>query len=189
LLNLERRLDARVAKIVNDCAFKIKQRVDSQEFIHWRTRRKPIVVAKARLVGELMTATVRGASGWKWGHVLVGPAGQTTIKAKKGFLAVPTDFARLGGGRGQPGPRSYSGTQIFAGIIWGKAGWGGAKTGGGLRQHRAAGEKLGKESLIPLFILKGSVVMRRRVIPAEQSRWIAPQFKAALINGGLLKVD
>jgi hypothetical protein len=60
-------------------------------------------------------------------------------------------------------------------------------TGGGLRQRRAAGEKIGKQDLIPLFILKGSVVVKRRIIPSELINWIKPQFMAALKNGGLLK--
>ena len=188
LWDLEKRLDKRVAAILNDCAFAIKRRVDSQEFIHWRTKRKPIVVEKARLVGNLMTATVRTASGWKWGQVLVGPAGQTTIPAKEGFLAIPTDAARKSFRGAKVGPKQYGGTVIFSGIIWGKAGWGGAGTGGYLRQRRAAGEIFRKQDLVPLFILKKSVVVRRRVIPADLIRWIQPKFREALINGGLLKV-
>lgn len=184
---IETNLDKRVAKVLNDMAFRIKQRVDSQEFIKWRSKRKPIVVEKAKLVGDLMTAAVRGASGWTWGHVLIGPPGATTITAKSGMLAIPTDFAQKGGGRGQPGPKSYTGRKVFAGIIWGKAGWGGAGSGGGLRQRRAAGEKFKKHDLIPLFILKKSIVVRRRVIPADLIRWIQPQFLAALKSGGLLK--
>ena len=166
-------------------AFKVRERAKSM--LHFRSKRVPITVDKARLVGSLMTAVVRGSSGWTWGHVHIGPPGTTTIKAKSGMLAIPTDFAQKGGGRGQPGPKSYKGTRVFAGIIWGKAGWGGKGTGGGLRQRRAAGEKIGKQDLIPLFILKGSVVVKRRIIPSELINWIKPQFMAALKNGGLLK--
>jgi hypothetical protein len=184
---MEKNLDKQVAKVLNDMAFRIKKRVDSQEFIHWRSKRHPIVVEKARLVGDLMTATVRGASKWTWGHVLIGPPGSTTIKARSGMLAIPTDFARKSFRGRTVGPKQYGGTRIFGGIVWGKAGWGGKGTGGGLRQHRAAGEKFKKQDLIPLFILKGSVVVRRRVIPAEMVNWIRPQFQAALKSGGLLK--
>jgi hypothetical protein len=177
LAALERNLPKAVAAILNDCAFKIQKRVGTQEFVHWRSRRKPIAVDKAKPVGDLLMATVRGSSKWDWGHVLIGPAGTTTIRPNKGkFLAIPTDFAR----RGVKSPKAYAGLRIFAGIMWGKAGWGGAGTGGGLRQHRAAGEKLGKEALVPMFILKGSVVVRRRIIPAEQVAWIQPYFQAQL---------
>jgi hypothetical protein len=180
LEDLEKQLDKRLAQILNSMAFKIRKRVASQEFLHWRSRRIPVVVEKARLVGDLMTAVVRGASGWKWGLVHVGSPGTTTITAKKGMLAIPTDFAQKGGGRGQPGPKSYKGTVVFANIIWGKAGWGGAGTGGGLRQRRAAGEKFKKHDLIPLFILKKSIVVRRRIIPQDLIAWIKPQFQAEL---------
>jgi hypothetical protein len=184
---IEKNLDKKVAAVLNDMAFKVRER--AKGMLHFRTKRVPIVVEKARLVGNLMTVMVRGASGWTWGHVHIGPPGTTTIKAKhsgpkggEGMLAIPTDFARKGGD-----PKQYGGLQIFAGIIWGKAGWGGAKTGGGLRQRRAAGEKIGKQDLIPLFILKKSVVVRRRIIPQELMNWIRPQFLAALKSGGLLK--
>lgn len=181
LETLEKKLDSKVSSILNDCAFRIKTRVDSQEFIHWRSKRKPIVVERAKLVGSVMTATVRGASGWTWGGVLIGPPGTTTIAAKNGMLAIPTDFAKKGySGRGMPGPKSYSDTKVFGGIVWGKAGWGSAGTGGGLRQRRAAGEKFKKHDLIPLFVLKKSVIVRRRVNPAQLIQGIQPYFLAQL---------
>lgn len=180
-------LDKKVAKILNNIAFKIKRRVDSQEFIKWKSKRKPIVVEKARLVGSMMEVTVRTASRWTWGHVLVGPPGQTTITAKKGMLAIPTDAAKKTF-RGAPvGPRQYGGTTIHDNIIWGKAGWGGAGTGGYLRQRRAAGEKFSKEKEIPLFVLKGSVVVRRKVNPAVLQLWGNQLLRAALIKGKLLE--
>lgn len=187
LEDLEKALDRKVAWVLNAMAFRVKKRVDSQEFLKWKSRRKPIVVEKAKLVGDLMTVSVRGASGWKWGYVHIGPAGATTIQAKSGMLAIPTDFAQKGGGRGQPGPKSYKGTWVRNNIIWGEAGWGGVGTGGGLRQRRAAGEKFGKETPIPLFTLRKSVVVRRRIIPAQLIAWIRPQFTAALKQAGLLK--
>jgi hypothetical protein len=179
---IEKNLGKQVAQVLNEMAFRIRTRTASQEFLKWKSRRIPVVAEKAKPVGDLMTATVRGASGWKAGAVHIGPPGSTTIKATSGMLAIPTDFARRGSR-----PKSYGGTRIFAGIIWGKAGWGGARTGGGLRQRRAAGEKFAKETLVPLFILKSSIVVRRRIIPSELVRWIKPQFLAALKSGGLLK--
>lgn len=184
---IEKALDQKLGLVLNDMAFRIKKRVDSQEFLKWKSRRKPIVVEKAKMMGNVMTAIVRGASGWKWGHVHIGPPGSTTIKARSGMLAIPTDFARKGFRGTTLGPKHYGGTKVFAGIVWGKAGWGGAKTGGGLRQRRAAGEKFTRETLVPLFILKGSVVVRRRIIPADLIRWVRPQLLAALKSGGLLQ--
>jgi hypothetical protein len=185
---IERNLDRKLAKVLNEMAFRIRNRVKGPPgLLQWKSRRIPVVVEKAKLVGQVMTAVVRGASGWKWGHVHIGPPGSTTIKAAKGMLAIPTDFARKGFRGKTLGPKQYAGTRIFAGIVWGKAGWGGARTGGGLRQRRAAGEKFTKESLIPLFILKSSVVVRRRIIPADLIRWIRPQLRGELIKGGLLK--
>ena len=186
---IEKGLDRKVGRVLNDMAFKIKKRVDSQEFLKWKSRRKPIVVEKAKLVGDLMTVTVRGASKWKWGHVHIGPPGSTTIKAAKGMLAIPTDFARKAIRGRTMGPKQYAGTRIFAGIVWGKAGWGEARTGGGLRQRRAAGEKFIKETLIPLFILKQSVVIKRRIDPkVDIVQWARPVLTQELKKAGLLKV-
>jgi len=180
-------LDGKMANILDRVALKIKKRVDSQEFIKWKTKRKPIVVEKARLVGDLMTVAVRTASGWKWGHVLVGPVGSFTIENFGGMLAIPTDAARKTFRGKKIGPKSYKGTSIHNNIIWGKAGWGGVGSGGYLKQRRAAGEKFSKGTEIPLFILKKSVVVRRRVIPAEMQKWGGELLKAALIKGRLLK--
>jgi len=113
--------------------------------------------------------------------------GKTPIEPKKkgGFLAIPTDFVKTF--RGHPvGPKQYGGTVIFGGIIWGKAGWSGAGTGGGLRQRRAAGEKFGKQTLIPLFILKESVIIRKRLDPARVLAYLKPIYLAALKKSCLL---
>jgi hypothetical protein len=174
---LEKNLDKLVARVLDDCVFRIKRRVDSQEFIHWKSRRKPIVVEKARLVGELMTATVRGASRWTWGSVLIGPPGQTVIKAKKGMLAIPLDATKWLG-KQKARPSQYGGTWVQGGVIMGYAGWAGAA--GYTRQRRAAGETFGKGTPVPLFALKGSVVVRRRVIPSELINWIKPYFREQL---------
>ena len=183
---IEKNLEKKVGAILNAAAFKIRARVASQEFIHWKSRRQPIVVERAKPVGTLLLVTVRTSSHWDWGHVLVGPAGSTTIKPKKGMLAIPTDFAH----KGVKTPKSYGGDlQIFAGIMWGKAGWGGSGTGGGLRQHRSAGEKFGKSALVPMFILKGSVVVSRKVHPAELQAWGYQLLRQALLDGKLLNPD
>jgi len=57
----------------------------------------------------------------------------------------------------------------------------------GLRQRRAAGEKFGKQTLVPMFFLKGSVTVRRRVIPAVLQAWGNQLLKQALVNGKLLQ--
>jgi hypothetical protein len=188
LEEIEKNVDKRLAEILNKVAFTIKRRVDSQEFIKWKTKRKPIVVEKAKLIGDLMTVTVRGASGWKWGLVLIGPAGSSfTIENFGGMLAIPTDAARQTFRGKKVGPKQYKGTSIHNNIIWGKAGWGGVGSGGYLRQRRAAGEKFTKTTEIPLFILKKSVVVRRRVHPAAMQKWGGELLRAALIKGRLLK--
>jgi len=181
---LEKKLEGRVSKVLDSMAFKIRRRVVSQEFLKWKTRRRPIVVEKSKVVGTVLTATVRGASKWTWGHVHIGPPGSTVLKARSGMLAIPTDAANKTFKSKRVGPKQYGGTVIFGGIIWGKAGWAG--TGGYVRQRRAAGEKLGKESLVPLFILKGSVVVKRRIIPSQLIQWIRPQFAAALKKHSLV---
>jgi hypothetical protein len=187
LEELEKKIDRRVEKVLNTIAYQVKRRVDSQEFIKWKTKRKPIVVEKARLVGHMVQAEVRTASRWKWGHVLVGPAGSTTIKAKSGMLAIPTDASHKEFRTRVLGPRHYGGLIAFNGILWGKAGWGGTSLNRYLRQHRAAGEIFKKQDLVPLFTLRKSVVVRRRVIPAEINRWGYQKLIAALKRANLLK--
>jgi hypothetical protein len=183
---IEKNLDRQVGQVLNEMAFRIRNRVKGPPgLLHWKSRRIPVVVQKAVPVGGVITSAVRGASGWKAAPVHIGPPGSTTITAKRGMLALPTDFVRKGFRGKAVGPEQYGGTKIFGGIIWGKAGWGGARTGGGLRQHRAAGEKFRKQDLVPLFILKKSVVVRRRIIPPELIRWIRPQLRAELAKKAL----
>jgi|GEM_PF-5875730 len=180
---LGKKLEKKVAKVLDECVFKIRRRVTSQEFLKWRTKRRPIVVEKAKLVAGIMTATVRGASRWTWGHVHIGEPGSTTISPKRGrYLALPTDFVKTF--RGHPvGPRRYSGTFVRKGVIFGLAGWHGSS---GIRQYRAAGERFEKKTAIPLFILQGSVVVRRRIIPSQLLAWIQPHFLALLKKEALV---
>lgn len=183
LQQLEQKVDRRVAKVLNRAAFKIKGRVASREFLHWRTGRRPIVVDRARPGAVPLSAVVRGASGWKWGQVHIGPAGSTTIRARDGMLAIPTDAVGKRFRSKLLGPRRYGGTVIFSGIIWGKAGWAG--TSAYVSNRRAAGERMNKGTLVPLFILKQSVVVQRRIIPANLLAWIRPQLLAALKSEGI----
>jgi len=48
------------------------------------------------------------------------------------------------------------------------------------KEGRYAGEKFGKQALVPLYILKGSVVVRRRIDPAALLAWVKPGFLADL---------
>ena len=189
LEQIEKRLDRRVARILNEIAFKIQDRVDSQEFIHWRTRRKPIIVEKARLVGHVMTATIRTASRWTWGHVLVGPPGETIIRPKRGkFLAVPLEAAESRKFKTKTlGPRHYGGLIFIGGILYGRAGWTTSGIGGYVRERRMAGEKFKKLDLIPLFILKGSIVVRRKVNTVMLQNWGNRRLMEALKKANLLK--
>jgi hypothetical protein len=178
---LEKKLDKTVASILNDCAFKIHRWVTSSEFggLHWRTRRRPIVVKKARLKGSVITAEVRAASGWTYGHIFIGPPGQTTITAKGGgFMALPTEFVKQIRGT-QVGPRQYSGTVTFGGVIWGRAGWGKGSFDSKAFRWKKEFSKTFKElmpSLVPLFILKKSVIIKRRIISSILVKRIRPYF-------------
>lgn len=200
LENIEKGLEKKVATILNTIAFKIRARVASQEFIHWKSKRQPIIVEKAKLVGQMLQVTVRGASHWTWASALIGPPGATTIKSKKasGMLAIPTDFARGPHAGRMPGPtnKMWGQIQIFGGMIWGpyggkrwevsgKVGHGGRSEGA--RQRRAAGEIFKGGDLIPLFTLKGSVIVKRKVHPAELEAWGNQLLRAALIKGRIVK--
>jgi hypothetical protein len=166
-------LDKRVGKILWDNLTRLRDHLRASAPLKTRTRGMPYVRKPIQLQGNLIEAGLYAPPAWAAAHIGVG---QTTISARGGqFLAIPTDFVRQF--RGHPvSPRQYGGTAIFSGIIWGKAGWGGARSGGGLRQHRAAGEKLGRQALIPLFILKGSVVIKKRLDPGQLIAWLKPQF-------------
>jgi len=178
LEDLEKRLERRVAGVLNKHADRLKQKLRADQVLKQRgPRRFPYLSKPARVEGNLLIARVFSPVGWAGVHI--GPPGATTITARQGMLAIPTDFVRVN--RGVPvGPHSYSGTVVFGGIIWGQAGWGGTRTGGGLRQHRAAGEKFKKQDLIPLFILKSAVVVPRRIHPQELIAWVKPGFLADL---------
>lgn len=172
------KIDRQVGSVINKYAFQIRRRVSSSEFLKWRTRRRPIVVEKSKVENGIMTAYVRAASRWKYAHVHIGQVGTTTITAKNGFLAIPTDAANKFIRTRRAGPKHYGGLVIIDGIMYGRANWSG--TGGYVRQHRAAGEKFTRESLVPMFILKKSITVRRRVIPDYLINAVRPALRADL---------
>jgi hypothetical protein len=180
LRDLEKRLEPRVVGVLRKHADRLKEKLRADEPLKSSgSKRFPYL---SRLQQDQQDRPVaRIFTPVKWGAVHIGPAGtSTTILPKRGrFLAIPTEAVRQM--RGHPvGPRQYSGTVIFGGIIWGRAGWGGGRTGGFLKQRRAAGEKFSQRDLIPLYILKGSVVVRRRIHPERLIDWVKVDFLADL---------
>jgi len=177
LERLAANLPKRVGEILWKNLTRLRDHLEATMPLKRRTKRGlPLVRRPIRLQGSVLEAGLFSPPPWAGVHI--GARGKTTvISPKRGqFLALPTDFVKTF--RGHPvGPRQYGGTVIFNGIIWGKAGWHG---GGAARQRRAAGEKLGKQALVPLFILKKSVIVRARIHPGDLIAWIKPQFFADL---------
>ncbi|MFA4904469.1 MAG: hypothetical protein WC600_17180 [Desulfobaccales bacterium] len=185
LEKLEQAVSPRVGKILWDNLTRLRDHVRATSGLQKRSHGLPLVRKPLQLQGNVLEAALISPPTWAGVHI--GPAGSSsTITAKGGgFLAIPTDFVKTF--RGAPaGPKQYGATVIFNGIIWGKAGWGGARTGGGLRQRRAGGEKFKKQDLIPLFILKSSVVIKKRIDPSQSIDWIKPQFLADLKKACLI---
>jgi hypothetical protein len=181
--NIARLLDKRVGDILWDNLTRLRDHLRAHDGLKKRNRGLPYVRKPIHLQGTILDAGLYSPP--PWSHVHIGPAGKTTtITPKKGqFLAIPTDFVRSF--RGHPvGAKQYGGTVIFGGIIWGKAGWYG---GGAAGQRRAAGEKLGRQTLVPLFILKKSVVVAARIHPEQLIAWIKPQFMADLKKYSLVQ--
>ena len=121
--------------------------------------------------------------GSPYGKVHIGPKGSTfTIKPRnKKFLTIPTQKGKeylggMGGGaltgagalRGGATSGMFSGTFISKGIIFGKLG-----------QVKEAGKTKGK--VIPLFILKKQVTIKRRLFPTEMMEWIQPKIVSEII--------
>ncbi|MBU4356587.1 MAG: hypothetical protein KJ822_14795, partial [Proteobacteria bacterium] len=105
---------------------------------------------------------------YAWIHI--GPAGsQVTIRPKnKKFLAIPLAAAKTAAGVARGGPLSgiWGPTFIAKGIIFGFSG--GTKT-------------TQSKTPIPLFVLKRSVVVPRRIHPKEHLLdWAKPKFLADL---------
>jgi len=121
-----------------------------------------------KLEGSKVTGGVSFGAKYAWTHI--GPAGsQVTIRPKnKKFLAIPLAAAKTAAGVARGGPLSgiWGPTFIAKGIIFGFSG--GTK-----------GSKSAKP--IPLFVLKRSVVVSRRVFPKEHMiDWAKPKFMADL---------
>ena len=183
---LAKLVDKRVGDILYDNLTRLRDYVRGAGFLQKRGKGLPYVRRPIRLQGTILEAGLYSPPAWAAAHI--GPAGSTTTISSKsgGFLAIPTDFVKQF--RGTPmGPKQYGGTVIFGGIICGKAGWNQARTGGGLRQRRAAGERFKKQDLIPLFILKKSVIIKKRIDPALLLAWIKPQYLADLQKACLVE--
>ena len=126
---------------------------------------RPIPV---QMVGSKVTGGLSFGAEYAWTHI--GPAGsQVTIRPKnKKFLAIPLAAAKTAAGVSRGGPLSgiWGPTFIAKGIIFGFSG----------------GTKASKSgNPIPLFVLKRSVVVRRRIFPKEHLLdWAKPKFMADL---------
>ncbi|MBW1990784.1 MAG: hypothetical protein JRI59_01370 [Deltaproteobacteria bacterium] len=119
---------------------------------------------KARLEGSKVTGGL--AFGAKYAGVHIGPAGsKVTIRPKnKQFLAIPLAAAKTASGvpRGRPLDGIWGPIFVAKGIIFGFSG--GTK---GTQSTKA----------IPLFALKRSVVVPRRVDPKKDLLdWVKPQY-------------
>jgi len=123
---------------------------------------------QVRLEGSKVTGGL--AFGAKYAGVHIGPAGsQVTIRPKnKKFLAIPLAAAKTAAGVARGGPLSgiWGPTFIAKGVIFGFS--------GGTKGTQS-------KTPIPLFVLKRSVVVPRRVHPKEHLLdWAKPQFMADL---------
>jgi hypothetical protein len=119
---------------------------------------------KARLEGSKVTGGL--AFGAKYAGVHIGPGGsQVTIRPKnKKFLAIPLPAAKTAAGvpRGRPLDGIWGPTFISKGVIFGFS--------GGTKGTQSA-------TPIPLFVLKKSVVVPRRVDPKKHLLdWVKPAF-------------
>ncbi|MBW1953954.1 MAG: hypothetical protein JRI66_12900 [Deltaproteobacteria bacterium] len=123
---------------------------------------------KARLQGSKVTGGI--AFGTKYAKVHIGPSStKFTIRPKtRKFLAIPLPAAKTAAGvpRGRPLDGIWGPTFIAKGVIFGYS--------GGTKGTQSA-------KPIPLFALKRSVVIPRRVDPNKHLlAWVRPQFMADL---------
>lgn len=173
LRRLEQQLDRRLMGVINKHSRRVKEKLRADQPLKPRSRRRfPYLSRPAHWEKGRLVATVYSPVPWVGAHI--GPRGSvTTISPKRGqYLALPTDFVKTV--RGHPvSPRRYTDKVILKGIIFGRAGWHGSA---GLRQRRAAGERFRREDLVPLYILKGRVVIRRRIHPELLIDWVKPGF-------------
>jgi len=126
---------------------------------------RPIPV---KMEGSKVTGGLSFGAEYAWTHI--GPAGsQVTIRPKnKRFLAIPLAAAKTAAGVARGGPLSgiWGPTFIAKGVIFGFS--------GGTKASKSA-------KPIPLFVLKRSVVVPRRIHPKEHLLdWAKPKFMADL---------
>ena len=117
-----------------------------------------------KMEGSKVTGGLSFGAGYAWTHI--GPAGsQVTIRPKnKKFLAIPLAAAKTAAGGGsRAAPIRHLGPHLYRqGIIFGFS--------GGTKASKSA-------KPIPLFVLKRSVVVPRRILPKEHLLdWAKPKF-------------
>lgn len=149
--------------------------------------------------GTIISAKL--SAGMIYAKVHFGPRGSQVkivpIKAK--MLAIPLAAAKTASGVARAGPTStiWGPTRCFkskAGnlIIWGyQAGKApmGTKTALGSTLKKVFTGKRSELSMVPLFVLKSSVVIKRRIDPrVDMVQWAKPIFLEELKKAGLLKV-
>jgi hypothetical protein len=151
---------------------------------------RSIRTAPAQAEGTMVSSKITAGVNYARIHFTGG-----TIKAKKKFLTIPTDFAKTNAGVAKGRMIKEGNTWTFLGmptfiakgIIFGKVG-GALGRSEGLRQRRAAGEKMSKGTIIPLFTLKNSVVIKRRIDPkVDILQWAKPVLTEELKKAGLVK--
>lgn len=179
LARLERQLDKRVAGVLNKHARRLKEKLRADQPLKARgPRRFPYLSRPAQWEGGKLLARV--FSPVSWAKVHIGPRGTMTIITPKAgrFLALPTDFVkRFRGHPVSPGYYAQAYKFVHRGIIFARVGGAG---GPGRRARAAAGEKYARGDLVPLYILKQRVVIRRRIHPEVLLHWVKPGFLADL---------
>jgi hypothetical protein len=169
---------------------------------------RSIVEAPARPEGGGTVIAARLHAGMIYAKVHFGPRGSEVkivpIRAK--MLAIPLAAAMTAAGVARAGPTSgiWGPTKCFrskAGnlIIWG---YQTGQAAMGTRQKTVTGgqgnavslsyarKALGKGELVPLFVLKDSVVIKRRIDPKRDLvDWARPVLLQELKKAGLLKIS
>jgi hypothetical protein len=155
------------------------------------TAARSLKAEPATAQGTIVTSKITSGVGYLRIHFTGG-----TIKATKKFLTIPTDFAKTNAGVAKGRMIKEGNTWTFLGmptfiakgIIFGKVG-GALRRSEGIRQRRTAGEKMAQGTIIPLFILKNSVVIKRRIDPqVDIVQWAKPVLTEELKKAGLLTV-
>ncbi len=154
----------------------------------------------AKVEGTVVSATLH--AGMVYARVHFGPRGSEVkiVPINARMLAIPLAAAKTGAGVARAGPTStiWGPTKCFkskAGnlIIWGyqtgRAAMGTKTAQKGIARQAAQGT-LSQEQLVPLFVLKESVVVKRRIDPKiDLIDWGKPVMTAELKKAGILKVN